>query len=231
KKAFRFMKGSKGDISKELILKLHDLIQRNIDHDSAGALRRIGVNITGSEWQPTPAIMIGEELDELISWYRENRNEIPPFELAALFHIRFVQIHPFTDANGRVGRELLNYILARNDYPPIIIPIERREEYMDNLTLADEGDPLPLMEFLALQLIRDHANVVRSIKEKFTGDLRDIKPGEMEEMVGLMTWFFNLIGELDLKVPPHARSEIEQIHRQFLSDLDVDPDLIRSLQS
>ncbi len=231
KRAFRFMKGSKGDISKDLILKLHDLIQRNIDHDSAGNLRRIGVNITGSEWQPTPAILIDAELDKLISWYRENQNNIPPFELASLFHIRFLQIHPFTDGNGRVGRELLNYTLARNDYPPIIIPIERREEYMDDLTLADEGDPLPLMEFLALQLIRDHANVVGSIKDRFTGDIKGIKPGEIQEMVGLMIWFFNLIGELDLRVPPHARSEIEKIHRQFLSDLAVDPDLIKVIQS
>jgi len=40
---------------------------------------------------------------------------------AAYFHLRFENIHPFADGNGRTGRTLLNYFLLIRDHPPVII--------------------------------------------------------------------------------------------------------------
>ncbi len=48
-------------------------------------------------------------------------------------HMGFVRIHPFFDGNGRVARLVANLPVLRGGYPPIVIPRERRGDYIDLL--------------------------------------------------------------------------------------------------
>lgn len=48
-------------------------------------------------------------------------------------HIGFVRIHPFFDGNGRVARLVANIPVLRGGHPPIIVPKERRSDYIDLL--------------------------------------------------------------------------------------------------
>lgn len=67
----------------------------------------------------------------------------------AVAHCRFEQIHPFLDGNGRTGRLLLNLILVRLGYPPIVIYKRDRDRYLQALRSADAGEPGPLGELVA----------------------------------------------------------------------------------
>jgi hypothetical protein len=58
---------------------------------------------------------------------------------AVLGHFVFVFIHPYMDGNGRMGRFLMNVMLASGGYPWTVIPVERREEYMQALEKASVG--------------------------------------------------------------------------------------------
>ena len=49
-------------------------------------------------------------------------------------HISFVRIHPFWDGNGRMARLIANVPVIRAGFPPIIIPKERRQEYIEALS-------------------------------------------------------------------------------------------------
>ena len=49
-------------------------------------------------------------------------------------HVSFVRIHPFWDGNGRIARLVANIPVIRAGHPPIIIPKERRKEYIEALT-------------------------------------------------------------------------------------------------
>ena len=49
-------------------------------------------------------------------------------------HISFVRIHPFWDGNGRMARLIANVPVIMAGYPPIIIPKERRKEYIESLS-------------------------------------------------------------------------------------------------
>jgi len=61
----------------------------------------------------------------------------------------FVYIHPYMDGNGRMGRFLMNAMLASGGYPWTVIPVERRTEYMQVLEAASaEGRIRPFAEFL-----------------------------------------------------------------------------------
>jgi len=49
-------------------------------------------------------------------------------------HVSFVRIHPFWDGNGRLARLIANVPIIRAGFPPIIIPKERRQEYIEALS-------------------------------------------------------------------------------------------------
>ncbi len=60
---------------------------------------------------------------DLVNWYNEAEvsGNYTPVELAALFHYRYIRIHPFEDGNGRIARLMVNYILSRHGWPMIVV--------------------------------------------------------------------------------------------------------------
>ncbi|HSH30785.1 MAG TPA: Fic family protein [Thiohalobacter sp.] len=67
-----------------------------------------------------------------------------------LGHFIFVYIHPYMDGNGRMGRFLMNLMLASGGYPWTIVPLEQRDAYMATLEQASVGqDIASFADFLA----------------------------------------------------------------------------------
>jgi fido (protein-threonine AMPylation protein) len=206
KRLREFINKYKGGITVKFMCKLHKFIQRNIDDDGAGCIRRIPVGITGSKWEPPPAIVVEEELDILLDWYNENKKSMHPVELAGLFHHKYLQIHPFKDGNGRVARELLNFILERNDYPPIVIPVSRRQEYMEFLEEADNGDVVSLLRFFSICIIEDYVKIAGTIMNEvfqlMEGIPDEIRDERSNEIMDLFIWGVMLLKEFLEKTPP-----------------------------
>jgi len=215
KRLLRYMRAYKGDVDLHLIKKIHSLVQRNIDDEQAGNTRRIQVGVLGSTFDPPPAIFVEEELTDLINWYRENPDNLPLFELACIFHYRFVHVHPFVDGNGRVARELMNFILQKHGYPPLIVEFSDREEYLKRLQLADEGDPAPFLEMLALKMITDYEDVIMSFQKKALEGMDDLTEEELSEIMETLLWFMSLMREFQVEVPKEAKERILSIKRFF----------------
>ncbi len=117
-------KRKKTPLSKELIFKLHDIIERK------GKLKRIdfrGPTPPGvlfavyddktkrAEYIPPECSDIEPLIDELITWY-DNNYFLPTPVLAAIVSYALVSIHPFANGNGRTSRALATYILMIKDY-------------------------------------------------------------------------------------------------------------------
>lgn len=67
-----------------------------------------------------------------------------------LGHFIFVYIHPYMDGNGRIGRFLMNTMMAAGGYPWTIIPVDERDNYMSALESASVGQDIkPFASFLA----------------------------------------------------------------------------------
>lgn len=75
------------------------------------------------------------------------QSEIPAMEVAARFHGFFEHLHPFRDGNGRIGRLMVNYILLRRSEPILIIPMERKSEYISCLKLFHNDSQEHLIDF------------------------------------------------------------------------------------
>ncbi|MCY4561662.1 MAG: Fic family protein [Flavobacteriaceae bacterium] len=69
---------------------------------------------------------------------------------AVLGHFIFVYTHPYVDGNGRMGRFLMNAMLASGGYPWTIIPVEKRDTYMNALEGASFGQDIkPFAAYIA----------------------------------------------------------------------------------
>lgn len=67
-----------------------------------------------------------------------------------LGHFFFVYIHPYMDGNGRIGRFLMNLMLGSGGYPWTIVPVTRRDDYLDALEKAStQQDIVPLTVLLS----------------------------------------------------------------------------------
>ena len=91
--------------------------------------------------------------DLMPAFFELLEEETVPAARVVLGHLFFVYIHPYMDGNGRIGRFLMNTMIAAGGYRWTIIPVEKREEYMAALESASvEQDIRPFTRFLA-QLI------------------------------------------------------------------------------
>lgn len=82
-------------------------------------------------------------------------NEPEPAVRAVLGHYVFVYIHPYGDGNGRMGRFLMNTMLAAGGYPWTVVRVEDRAAYRQALDQASvDGNIVPFAQFIAMCVSR-----------------------------------------------------------------------------
>ncbi len=128
----------KKEITNDLIIKIHDDLLQNID--ARKGYRITDIRVLRSSFDTTPAPYVKTDMNLLLKWYEENRKKLHPLVLATIFHHKFEKIHPFMDGNGRTGRIIMNYILLKMNYPPVIVRKKFRKEYLDAMRIADKSN-------------------------------------------------------------------------------------------
>ena len=148
KEAIGFLEEVVGDVrglDERTLKDLHQLVLRGIA-DDAGRYRTRNVIISGAGHTPPDALHVQERMDAFFRWYADAAARLHPVELAARVHADFVVIHPFTDGNGRTARLLMNLELMRAGFPTVIIPVEQRAAYYENLdAIGVRGDYAPFL--------------------------------------------------------------------------------------
>lgn len=148
-----------------VIRELHVITVKDI-YSSGGIFRSAteGVEVQGAGFIPVAAADVEHELVDLIDRicvFRDSDQERPfssRLWFASVSFHRFLQIHPFLDGNGRVGRALLLLILYEFG---LLQPPEQifdyisysRDLYFRVLKTADGGTFGPLSNFLAFPVL------------------------------------------------------------------------------
>lgn len=95
-----------------------------------------------------------DELCELLEELQAVSDE-QALTAAAYFHVKFENIHPFADGNGRTGRLAMNYFLVMHQHPPIVIHETDRKDYFNALEAWDREQVLePICTFLRGQTVK-----------------------------------------------------------------------------
>ncbi|KAH9366191.1 hypothetical protein HPB48_004111 [Haemaphysalis longicornis] len=130
------------------ILAMHRRILGHVDPVDAGTFRRTQVFV--GEHTPPKATLLHDMMEDFVDWLNsEEALRLHPVKYAALAHYKLVFIHPFVDGNGRTARLLMNLLLMRVGYPPVIVRKQDRSLYYEYLQLGNEGDVRPFVRFIA----------------------------------------------------------------------------------
>lgn len=174
---------SKRKLTEGFIKALHGLLLRDIDHTIAQGAdgKLIHKSLTAGKYKTQPnhvltlsgtihkytePIKVLDEMQGLLRWLTENKT-VHPVERAALFHYRFVCIHPFDDGNGRMARLLMNLLLMQAGYPPCVIRNSGRREYLRSLEHADSsGSTDEFVRLIAGELIQTEETMLRVVQGK-----------------------------------------------------------------
>jgi hypothetical protein len=125
-------------------------------HELAG-YRTGPVFIRNSQHTPLPRDAILDSMEALFDLLIE---EPEPAVRAILGHHLFVFIHPYFDGNGRLGRFLMNTMLASGGYPWTVIRMQSRQRYMAALEAASVNGDIKQLA----QLVWDEMNEWRPEK-------------------------------------------------------------------
>lgn len=133
---------TKPEISQETVINIH----RNIlffDVDHAGVFRKIPVHV--GDKQMLPPEEVPEAMDTLF-----NSEKASVFETAAEIHLKFENIHPFVDGNGRTGRMIINLQLIEAGYLPVNIKRNDAGKYYRCFRQYDKSKEKGIHEMLNL---------------------------------------------------------------------------------
>lgn len=118
-------------LDERTVLDIHRIILIGLDDTNAGFYRNCRVRISGSNTILPNPLKVPELMEEFYKWLKEDL-ELEPLT-AIMAHLKFVSIHPFTDGNGRTARLLMNALLLKYGYAPIIVRPTDRKKYLSSI--------------------------------------------------------------------------------------------------
>jgi Fic family protein len=141
------------ELSKELVLLIHQMLISGIDDKIAGRFREQGEYVRVSTYIAPAPENVEKMIEDLLIEYSSDHG-IYFIDKVAKFHLDFERIHPFVDGNGRIGRVLTNFQLLRLGYPRIIIRDKEKTDYYMAFKEYDASkNTKPMERIVALALI------------------------------------------------------------------------------
>ena len=146
----RTLAASPEPIRESGVRQTHQLVMARADPAAAGRYARHQRLISGTPHVPPPPAMIAPLMGDFGQWLAQAPANA---ETAFKAHEQLATIHPFEDGNGRTARLLMNLILMRAGYPPVIIGPDQRPAYINSLiALQTGGNAAPYRRLMAERL-------------------------------------------------------------------------------
>lgn len=145
-------------IDENLMLGIHKIILTGLDDTNAGFYRNCRVRISGANVVLPNPLKVPELMLNFCKWLDDLIDDEPM--TAILAHLKFVSIHPFVDGNGRTARLLMNAILLKYGYAPIIIRPADRKKYLSAIELYQTTNRDDVYIKLMLRLLNRSLKII-----------------------------------------------------------------------
>ncbi|MBI2372569.1 MAG: Fic family protein [Deltaproteobacteria bacterium] len=155
-----------GPIDLDLVLLLHSTLSEG-SRDSEEPYRKIiPLHRTYFHDIAQPA-SISLRLGKLMDWARANvPDEEDAVRFAAQFHHEFMGIFPFPNHSGKTGRLLLNYVLLKHGYMPVLFHATERQRYFDTFRHSPKEMERLLVEMMNNCVDNAETHMRRAIAER-----------------------------------------------------------------
>jgi Fic family protein len=141
-------------ITKEYVLKLHEIVMYNFNNKLPGKYRTGHVNLTNADIALPSAQDVPLRMGALLK--NINNYGVDPIGKIAQDHYEFEAIHPFFDGNGRVGRLIMITQLLSKGFAPAIIKVDDRYKYYMALGKADLGNTKNIVQMICDSVIEGY---------------------------------------------------------------------------
>ena len=128
-------------LSLDIIKRMHIILCQDAIEYVPGQFKQRPNVVVGADFTPTPPYLVPTALQD---WLLNDETQLKfaasdQEKILAICrqHIAFEHIHPFPDGNGRVGRAIMVYDCLAANMPPVVIPVERKAEYINFLNRED----------------------------------------------------------------------------------------------
>ncbi|XP_078695040.1 uncharacterized protein LOC144923987 isoform X3 [Branchiostoma floridae x Branchiostoma belcheri] len=166
-KAIDYIQSTLGDDKTQPDVKeIHRRLLMKSNPQWAGRVRNLTVFVGPTHNPPGPDD-VDSKMADFQKWLTSNKTLLMhPIERAAYAHHKLVHIHPFRDGNGRTARMLLNAMLLKSGYVPLVFSRHDRKQYVTHLMMSDGSGRLHGRAFtrhVADILDRSLDNMIQSI--------------------------------------------------------------------
>lgn len=138
-------KSQEGEINKESILLLHQMLIGGINDKIAGRFRLRGEYVRVGTHIASAPEHVERMIDAILLEYTSDLNSYF-LDKISKFHLDFETIHPFNDGNGRIGRVIINYQLQRFGFPGVIVRDREKKDYYQSFSDYRDGKNTKTME-------------------------------------------------------------------------------------
>jgi len=155
-------------LSERRIKEIHSLVLMS-DAENKGTYRSVPVTIQGALHTPPQPYLITPQMEALLAEYEDMKRDMHIIEAIAEFHLRFEDIHPFIDGNGRTGRLIINLELIKAGLLPVNIKFTDRRKYyecFDSYYGNEPHKPDALAELIAGYEVQELERYIKIIEDK-----------------------------------------------------------------
>ncbi len=170
--------GARGPVCMALTVKLHDALSSGDGAGTNGRYRKIiPLHRTYFHDIAQPHVIVNR-FEKLMRWAEANDpQDEDVVKFAAHFHHEFMSIFPFAEHTGKTGRLLVNYLLMRSGYMPVVLHASERQRYYDTLRHAPKDTEAFLHEMMANCIENGRTFIQKTLEEREKAKVRRLAAG------------------------------------------------------